>query len=74
MDDKKFYTERLLENDNYKVFLPDTPHIKRSDISSEGFNTQYVNQTLKDDYSEIYESIQKESFYISDNEKYFYFY
>lgn len=74
MDDEKFYTERLLENDNYKVFLPDTPHIKRSKITSEGFNTQYINQTLKDEYPEIFESVQKESFYISDKEKYFYFY
>ena len=74
MDDEKFYRERLLENDNYKVFLPEMQHLRRAKISAKGFNTQYINQTLKNDYAEIYESIQKESFFISDDDKYFYFY
>lgn len=74
MDDDKFYKERLLENENYKVFLPETPHLQRAKINGEGFNTQYINKTLKAEYPEIYESILEESFFISDEDKYFYFY
>lgn len=72
MNDEKFYEERLLNNENYKIFLPDTPHLIRSKISGKGFNNGFINETLKEDYPEIYKSIEEESFFISDEEKYFY--
>lgn len=73
MNDNDFYNKRLLSNENYKIFLPDIPHIKRAQLSGEGFNNGLINKTLKECYPEIYESIQDESFFISDDEKYFYF-
>ena len=72
MNDDDFYNERLLNNESYKIFLPDTPHIIRSKISGNGFNNGFINETLKENYPEIYESIQEESFFISDKDKYFY--
>lgn len=72
MNDNDFYNKRLLSNENYKIFLPDIPHITRAQISGEGFNNGLLNKSLKEEYPEIYESIQKESFFISDDEKYFY--
>lgn len=72
MNDNDFYKKRLLSNENYKIFLPDIPHITRAQISGEGFNNGLLNKSLKEEYPEIYESIQKESFFISDDEKYFY--
>ncbi len=74
MNEEEFYTERLLKNDNYKIFLPDTPHIRRAPVSSEGFNNESLINTLMNYYTEIYESIQKEPYFISDDEKYFYLY
>lgn len=72
MNDNDFYNKRLLSNENYKIFLPDIPHITRAQISGEGFNNGLLNKSLKEEYPEIYESIQDESFFISDDEKYFY--
>jgi len=72
MNDEKFYNERLLSNENYKIFLPDTPHLVRTNINENGFNNGKINETLKESYPEIYKSIKEESFFISDNEKYFY--
>ena len=63
MNDNDFYNKRLLSNENYKIFLPDIPHIKRAQLSGEGFNNGLINKTLKECYPEIYESIQDESFF-----------
>lgn len=72
MNDNDFYKERLLNNENYKIFLPDIPHIRRAQLSGDGFNNGIINNTLKEDYPEIYESIEEESFFISDDDRYFY--
>ncbi|MBQ6218292.1 MAG: GNAT family N-acetyltransferase [Methanosphaera sp.] len=74
MNDEKFYKERLLSNDNYKVFLPDLPNVRRSEINKNGFNNKNLIKVLKEDYIEIYNSIQEESYYIPDNEQFFYLY
>jgi hypothetical protein len=74
MNEKEFYKERLLNNDNYKVFLADTPHIKRGNISSTGFNNENLKETLKNEYPIIFKSICDEDFFIPDNEKFFYLY
>lgn len=74
MDEEKFYKDRLLKNKNYTVFLPDTTHIIRTPITTEGYNTQKLLPFIKEQYPSIYDSIENENYYISDYETFFYLY
>lgn len=71
-NDNKFYKERLLGNESYKVFIPEHPLIKRANINETGFNNGNLVETLKEDYTEIYDAIKEEEYFINDDEKYFY--
>lgn len=72
MNDDKFYTERLLNNPDYKVFLPSQPRIRRAKISGTGYNNGKLHEVLQKDYPEIYMAIKEEGYYIPSNEVFFY--
>ncbi|WP_292473525.1 hypothetical protein [Methanosphaera sp.] len=43
MNDNDFYNKRLLSNENYKIFLPNIPHITKAHLSGDGFNNRLIN-------------------------------
>ncbi len=72
MNEEEFYNKRLLNNDNYTVFLPEHPWIKRAQVNNEGFNNGKLMETLQEEYPHLYKSIQDEKHFIPEDERYFY--
>lgn len=75
MPNQRFLYKKDLDDPYYKILLPyNVPHLIKGEDDGNELKGMNINQILKKDYPQLYESIQEEKYFISDDYSCYYFF